>query len=197
MLNSVNNNSNQTSFKAFLKVSEPIDKTRLKNIQKIFSQKTSDIKDTLTVSHIGKGEDKEEVYYLGQDYAKGTWGSLKTSFADMMENLSDNEIATKLAKVAGALKVISVREFLSSDSDSEALRYQQEKKRCLKISEIFVSKGNELMASRFRGLAGIYDKKLDQFNKRQQNIDNYYLKKLKTIADGDKEILEFKNLMLS
>ncbi len=189
------NNINDTTFKANFRVSTPVkDTARLKNIQRIFSENTTQYKEVLSLSKI---EDFgiNECLYAGTKPEKSNVVSFTESFDSIMERLSDNDIVTKLIKTLKAIKALNKREFAGTNREWDKYRAQHEKERNLRIAESCRENGDEIMAQRFQFLADCFNKKLTKIELQRQKDDTSFLKALAKIADGDEDILNFSNNM--
>lgn len=193
MFNNINTPVNP-NFGANLRITIPVkDSSRLENIQKAFSAKTTEIKDTLSIAQLGKEWDNMECYYIGKNQDNAIIGSLKTSLDTMLETLSDNDIVTKLVKTLKAMKELNKKEIAAFGFENQKYRAEHEYKRNMLIAQDCREKGQEVMASRFEALAGIYGKKLQKIINEETQINNRFLERLNSIADGDEEILDLKN----
>lgn len=195
MLNNINNSTNP-NFGANLRITSPVkDSIRLQNIQKVFSEKTADMKDTLSMTRLGEEWNNMECYFLGTNQETAIGGFFKTSLDSMMETLSDNQIVTKLIKTLKAMKELNKREVSTFGFDDEKYRAKHEQKRNLLIAQGYKAKGDDIMASRFEVLANCFGKKLKKIEAEETKINNKFLKRLDSIAEGDKDILNLKESM--
>lgn len=189
------NNINDTSFKANFRVTAPIKETsRLANIQRLFSEKTPELKDTLSLTKV---EDfgMPECFHIGANPEKSSVVAFRESFDNMLEKLSDNDIVTKLIKTLQSIKALNKREGALMGRDYTTDRAQHEQERHLLIAKSCREKGNNIMAQRFEYIANCFGKKLEKVRQEHQAVDETFLKKLAQIADGDEDILRFSNYM--
>lgn len=195
MLNNINN-TNNTAFGAKLRITTPVkDNVRLQNIQKTFAEQTQKITDTLSMTRLGEDWNNMECYYLGSSPEKSAGGFLKNSFDTMLETMSDNEIVNKMVKVLQAMKALNKREGALIGFDSSKYTANHEQNRNLLIAKDCREKGNETMAKRFEFLANCFSRKLQNIAEQEKKINDNFIEKLKFIADGDEEIMNFKNYM--
>lgn len=198
MIESAGNSiSNQPAFKATLRVNTPVgDFERLKGIQRLFKEKTPEIRDILTISSRIKEYDNNECYYLGKKYENSVAVFCKDSLDTMMEKLSDNDIVTKMIKMAKSLKVLNKRDALYDVRQSSIYAAQQEQQKYLHIAQKCYNHGNEAMAHRFEVLAGFYGRKAEKIKTEQTEVDTNAYAKIREIAQGDEDISDVANLMV-
>lgn len=192
MLNNINN-TNSTAFGAKLRISTTVkDGARLANIQRTFEERTPRFKETLSLTSLGKEWDNHEYLHIGTNHETDTGAFLKSSLDTMMDNLSDNEIVTKLVKGLKALKEVKRREFTVLGSEDKRSIAEHEQKRNNLIAESCREKGQDLMASRFDYLAKCFGKKIQNIDKAIYESNCKFLDRLNKIAEGDEDILNFQ-----
>lgn len=196
MIDSVSGANNQPAFKATLRIETAVkDSARLKGIAKAFSAKTADMKDILSISSNIAEYDNKECFYLGKKYENSAAAFFEDSFDTMMEKLNDNDLVTKLVKIAKSIRAVNKRDAYYERNHSERFRLQAEQRRNQRIAQGCREKGDDVMASRFDVLAGIFGKRLAKMDAEQQKVDANTLKTIEKVADGDAEILAMKSLI--
>lgn len=195
MLNNINN-TNSPAFGAKLKISTTVkDSARLANITKAFEERTPQFKETLSLTSLGREWDNHEYLHIGTNHEIDTGAFFKTSLDTMMDNLSDNEIVTKLVKGLKALKEVKKREFTTMGSEDKKHIAEHEQKRNNLIAASCREKGQDVMASRFEYLAKCFGKKILKIDKEIYESNCKFLDKLDKIADGDEDILYFREVL--
>ncbi len=187
------NNIDNTTFKANLRITTPVkDKARLENIQKLFSERTSEMKDTLSLSTL-KNWGNAECVYLGKEPESSLGAFFKATFESMMETMPDSDIADKMVKSLKAFRAVNKREYALLGFESEKRSAEFEQKRNSTIAQSCRSNGDEVMAKRFDFLANCFGKKLAKFKTQEEKINNRFFTQLAEIAQGDEDILNFKD----
>ncbi len=184
------------SFKANLTVLTKVkDNARLQNIQRIFSERTPELTDTLALTKYGDDNNHKEYYFIGTKAEQSVNGFLKDTLDNMMKKLSDNEIASKLVKVMKALKELNLMETTAFNFASTRFKLKQEIQCNLKIADDCHEKGEDIISKRHIFIAKCLSKKLDRLDTEQRRSNNLFLRNLLIIADGDREIMNFKRFL--
>lgn len=191
MLNNINN-TNNPAFGANLRIATAVkDTARLENIKKVFAERTPEFKETLSITHLGEEWNNMEYIHIGSNPETDTGAFFRSSLETIMESLSDNEIVTKLIKGLKGLKEVKKREYSSLGFEDEKYRAEHEQKRNMLIANDCREKGDTVMASRFEFLANCFGKKIAKIDNETSKINNRFMERLNSIADGDEDILNF------
>ena len=194
MLNNINNTN--PAFGANLRIATAVkDTARLENIKKAFAERTPEFKETLSVTRLGEDWNNMDYVHIGSNHEIDTGAFFKSSFSTLMENLSDNEIVTKLIKGLKGLKEAKKREYATLGFENERYRAEHEQKRNMLIANNSREKGDTLMASRFEYLANCFGKKIAKIDEENIRINNRFMERLNSIADGDEDILNFAKII--
>lgn len=193
MLNNINNVNNSTAFKANLKINVPVKNAeRMANICKIFSERTAKSADTLTVSKIVDEDMVINEAIRHGDSKSGIVVSFKNSIDSMMENLTDNEIATKFVKTLRSFKFINKQDAFADATMNEAYRLQHGQKKNASLANSCREKGDNIMAERFDWIANCLEQKQQKLKETQQKETAKFQKSIENIAKGDEDILDFR-----
>lgn len=189
MINNINNINSTPSFQARLDVKTAVKNgKRLANIQDLFAQKTSRYQqDTL---HLVPPEDG-----LGSTQALLNKESLSTQFLtkdlnELMESLSDNDIAKKLVRLFKSLKEEARTDKVIDEIDKQIKRLESLHAGNSKKSVIFRKNGDFEMAQRYKTLAEQNLRKLEMVKAQKAEIRENSTHRLEQIAKGDPELEE-------
>jgi hypothetical protein len=197
--NIANTTNNAPAFGASLKIDTAIkDAKRLKNIQKLFAEKTARYpretlrlslnEDTLSLQGTILNSKRETSCHI-----------LPRTMDQIMENLTDNEVAKKLVRLFKGLKVEDKAMTSIVDLEKQHEHLINMSKLNKTKAKAFKATGDIKMSNIYRTLADKNLKQAEKINLKGSisDINARYLKTLEKISSGDEDLMSNYNVVSS